>query len=156
VAYTFNPSTWETEAGRFLSLRPAWSTKWVDVYLHILEVWPGYKKRPCQSLYLQLLGVSSRDSYRFPETPSASFPSPSPLPVSSRLPSTSDGYFISISEWEPQSNPGPSLLLSFLGLWIIAQLFCTLWLMSTYEYISYVFLHLGYLTQDDIFLCHPW
>jgi hypothetical protein len=25
----FNPSTREAEAGRFLSLRPAWSTKWV-------------------------------------------------------------------------------------------------------------------------------
>jgi hypothetical protein len=25
--YTFNPSTWEAEAGKFLSLRPAWSTK---------------------------------------------------------------------------------------------------------------------------------
>jgi hypothetical protein len=29
VAHTFNPSTWETEAGRFLSSRPAWSTKLV-------------------------------------------------------------------------------------------------------------------------------
>ena len=29
VAHTFNPSTWEAEAGRFLSLRPAWSTEWV-------------------------------------------------------------------------------------------------------------------------------
>jgi hypothetical protein len=29
VAYTFNPSTWEAEAGGFLSSRPAWSTKWV-------------------------------------------------------------------------------------------------------------------------------
>jgi hypothetical protein len=29
VAHTFNPSTREAEAGRFLSLRPAWSTKWV-------------------------------------------------------------------------------------------------------------------------------
>jgi hypothetical protein len=29
VAHTFNPSTWEAEAGRFLSSRPAWSTKWV-------------------------------------------------------------------------------------------------------------------------------
>jgi hypothetical protein len=28
VAHTFNPSTWEAEAGRFLSSRPAWSTKW--------------------------------------------------------------------------------------------------------------------------------
>jgi hypothetical protein len=29
VAHTFNPSTWEAEAGGFLSSRPAWSTKWV-------------------------------------------------------------------------------------------------------------------------------
>jgi hypothetical protein len=27
VAQAFNPSTWEAEAGRFLSLRPVWSTK---------------------------------------------------------------------------------------------------------------------------------
>jgi major histocompatibility complex class I len=27
VANAFNPSTWEAEAGRFLSSRPAWSTK---------------------------------------------------------------------------------------------------------------------------------
>jgi hypothetical protein len=29
--HAFNPSTWEaeTEAGRFLSSRPAWSTEWV-------------------------------------------------------------------------------------------------------------------------------
>ena len=25
VAHVFNPSTWEAEAGRFLSSRPAWS-----------------------------------------------------------------------------------------------------------------------------------
>ena len=29
VAHAFNPSTWEAVAGRFLNLRPAWSTKWV-------------------------------------------------------------------------------------------------------------------------------
>jgi hypothetical protein len=29
VAHTFNPSTWETEAGGFLSSRPAWSTECV-------------------------------------------------------------------------------------------------------------------------------
>jgi hypothetical protein len=28
-AHTFNPSTWEGEGGGFLSLSPAWSTKWV-------------------------------------------------------------------------------------------------------------------------------
>jgi hypothetical protein len=27
VAHAFKSSTWEAEAGRFLSLRPAWSTK---------------------------------------------------------------------------------------------------------------------------------
>jgi hypothetical protein len=27
VAHTFNTSTWEAEAGRFLSSRPAWSTE---------------------------------------------------------------------------------------------------------------------------------
>ena len=29
VSFSFNPSTWDAEAGGFLSLRPAWSTKWV-------------------------------------------------------------------------------------------------------------------------------
>jgi hypothetical protein len=29
VVQTFNPSTWEAEAGVFLSSRPAWSTKGV-------------------------------------------------------------------------------------------------------------------------------
>jgi hypothetical protein len=29
VVHTFNPSTWEAEAGGFLSSRPVWSTEWV-------------------------------------------------------------------------------------------------------------------------------
>jgi hypothetical protein len=29
VANAFNRSIWEAEAGRFLSSRPTWSTKWV-------------------------------------------------------------------------------------------------------------------------------
>jgi hypothetical protein len=29
VAYRFNHSTWEAEAGGFMSSRPAWSTEWV-------------------------------------------------------------------------------------------------------------------------------
>jgi hypothetical protein len=27
VVHTFSPSTWEAEAGRFLSSKPAWSTE---------------------------------------------------------------------------------------------------------------------------------
>jgi hypothetical protein len=27
LEHAFNPSTWEAEAGRFLNLRPAWSTE---------------------------------------------------------------------------------------------------------------------------------
>jgi major histocompatibility complex class I len=27
AVHAFNPSTWEAEAGRFLSSRPAWSTE---------------------------------------------------------------------------------------------------------------------------------
>jgi hypothetical protein len=29
VAHAFYPSTWEAEAGGFLSSRPAWATEWV-------------------------------------------------------------------------------------------------------------------------------
>jgi hypothetical protein len=29
LAHAFNPSTWEGEAGGFLSSRPAWSTEWL-------------------------------------------------------------------------------------------------------------------------------
>ena len=29
VVHAFNPSTWEADAGRFLSSRPAWFTEWV-------------------------------------------------------------------------------------------------------------------------------
>jgi hypothetical protein len=35
----FNPSTWEAEAGEFLSLRPAWSTEFQDSH--------GYTEKPC-------------------------------------------------------------------------------------------------------------
>jgi hypothetical protein len=39
VAHAFNPSTWEAEAGRFLSSRPAWSTEFQDSQ--------GYTEKPC-------------------------------------------------------------------------------------------------------------
>jgi hypothetical protein len=40
VAHVFNPSTWEAEASGFLSLRPAWSTEWVQDS-------QGYTEKPC-------------------------------------------------------------------------------------------------------------
>jgi hypothetical protein len=40
VAHTFNPSTWEAEAGGFLSSRPAWSTEWAPGQ-------QGYTQKPC-------------------------------------------------------------------------------------------------------------
>jgi hypothetical protein len=40
VAHTFNPSTWEAEAGRFLSSRLAWST---DEF----QDKQGYTEKPC-------------------------------------------------------------------------------------------------------------
>jgi hypothetical protein len=39
VAHAFNPSTWEAEAGGFLSSRPAWSTKFQDSQ--------GYTEKSC-------------------------------------------------------------------------------------------------------------
>jgi hypothetical protein len=39
VTHSFNPSTREAEAGRFLSLRPAWSTEFQDSQ--------GYTEKPC-------------------------------------------------------------------------------------------------------------
>jgi hypothetical protein len=40
VVHTFDPSTWETEAGRFLSSRPVWST---DEF----QDSQGYTEKPC-------------------------------------------------------------------------------------------------------------
>jgi hypothetical protein len=39
MVHTFNPSTWEAEAGRFLSSRPAWSTEFQDSQ--------DYTEKPC-------------------------------------------------------------------------------------------------------------
>jgi hypothetical protein len=40
VAHAFNPSTWEAEVGRLLSLRPAWSTS-------EFQDSQGYTEKPC-------------------------------------------------------------------------------------------------------------
>ena len=39
VELAFNPNTWEAEAGRFLSSRPAWSTEFQDSQ--------DYTEKPC-------------------------------------------------------------------------------------------------------------
>jgi hypothetical protein len=51
VAHTFNPSTWEAEAGGFLSSRPAWSTEWVPGQpgLHRETLSPPKKTKTKQS-----------------------------------------------------------------------------------------------------------
>ena len=43
MAHTFNPSTWEAEAGRFLSLRPVWSTELQSEF----QDSQGYTAKPC-------------------------------------------------------------------------------------------------------------
>ena len=42
MAHTFNLSTWEAEAGKTLSWRPAWSTQ------PVLDS-QGYTEKPCQN-----------------------------------------------------------------------------------------------------------
>jgi hypothetical protein len=44
VAHAFSSSTWEAEAGRFLSSRPAWSTEWVPGQPGLYE--KPYLKKP--------------------------------------------------------------------------------------------------------------
>jgi hypothetical protein len=45
VVHTFNPSTWEAEAGRFLSSRLAWSTKWVPGQPELYRETLSWKKQ---------------------------------------------------------------------------------------------------------------
>jgi hypothetical protein len=84
VAHTFNPSTWEAEAGGFLSSRPLWATEWVPGQpgLHRVTLsWtpPPPKKRKkkeiknsCEGLAKLLNGKGSLAPYpitwvQFPE-----------------------------------------------------------------------------------------
>ena len=50
----------------------------------------------------------------------------------------------------------PSYYPVSLGLWMLTLLSWTLWLRFTYKCIPYVFLFLGYLTQDDTVLFCPF
>ena len=54
-----------------------------------------------------------------------------PLPLISLLFSISDVYFVFPTEWDSSILPWP-FHISFLGLWTVAWLSCTLQLMSTY------------------------
>jgi hypothetical protein len=61
VVYTFNPSTWEAEAGGFLSSRPAWSTECVPgqpgLYRETLSRKTKKKKKESCVLHLSILGL---------------------------------------------------------------------------------------------------
>jgi hypothetical protein len=66
VAHAFNPSTWEAEAGGFLSSRPAWSTKCIpgqpELYRKTLS---RKKKTKTKSLiYIYLNSRASLDYKR--------------------------------------------------------------------------------------------
>lgn len=58
VAYAFNSSTLEAEAGRSMSSRPAWSRNHVPVQM-------GYKKKPKEEnvKYAWLLGTTELTTY---------------------------------------------------------------------------------------------
>jgi hypothetical protein len=65
VAHAFNPRTREAETGRFLSSRPAWSTKWVPgqpgLYRETLTrktLKKKKKKRPCKADILKTSKIS--------------------------------------------------------------------------------------------------
>jgi len=75
VAHAFNPRTWEAEAGRFLSSRPAWFKEWIPgqpgPYRETLSRKTKQKKKEClipwvlRALFLVWNRVSRRLS--FPE-----------------------------------------------------------------------------------------
>jgi hypothetical protein len=56
VVHAFNPSTWEAEAGRFLSSRPAWSTEWVPG-------WPGLHRETLSRKTKQTNKNKNRKAY---------------------------------------------------------------------------------------------
>jgi hypothetical protein len=47
VVHALNPSTWEVEAGEFLSSRPAWSTEWVPGQPRLHRETLSWKKKIC-------------------------------------------------------------------------------------------------------------
>jgi hypothetical protein len=52
-----------------------------------------------------------------------------------------------------RASLGPPCYLASMSLWFVTWLSCTLWIIFTYKWICtmFVFLGLGYFTQDDLF-----
>jgi hypothetical protein len=85
VAHAFNPSTWESEAGGFLNLRPDWSTEWVPGQLRLY--WENLSQRNCliwsfskywvflyaTVSFLNVLMFTSFSNFFFPISPLFSF-----------------------------------------------------------------------------------
>jgi hypothetical protein len=115
--------------------------EWIDVLLPPLEVLPGYRRWALQSPHPHLLGISARitplDSPEpvpglqlVPEMHLNNFhshfkPSPAvlptlysiPLPILTSSPSTSDDYFVSLSEWDLSTLPWDLLITLFLWVY---------------------------------------
>ena len=60
VVHAFHPSTWEAEAGRALSSRPAWSTEWVPG-------WPAIHRENCPKKQTKQTNKKKRDHLHSPE-----------------------------------------------------------------------------------------
>ena len=94
VAHAFNASTWEAEAGGFLSSRPAWSTKWVPgqpgLYRETLsrKKNKNKQKKSKQSASINRPCLSSQDKLCVlgrEELSSLELPNPSRVQVSPRF-----------------------------------------------------------------------
>jgi hypothetical protein len=60
VAHTFNPSTWEAEAGEFLSSRSAWFTDWVPGQPGLLKKTMSQTKQNKTKKYSYKVYISDR------------------------------------------------------------------------------------------------
>lgn len=87
-----------------------------------------------------------------PTTLSPILPPPDPpVPVPTHLQSTFHVYPISSSQGDSCKPLSPPSSLASLGLWIVAWVYCT----SNVPY-KFVFLGLGFLTQDVCSSSHPF
>lgn len=136
---------------------------WFGVPNSPLETLPSYKRWQDQTLYPHLSEVltrftiiGSRELHKVSTLPlkcpiivvvSPSILSPQPSNWSLLFLSPTTSSPPTISRNSPLNHPR---YLASLDLWTVALLSFTLWLISTYKWIQtmFVFLYLGYLTQD--------